>query len=226
MDYIKGTYKILKESSAEARKYVIEISGKKFVVFPNVFSPKYFKDTKFFVDNLLIRSGESFLEIGSGIGVISIFALMKGASNVVATDINPDAVKNTKENVKIHKLSKKIKVLQGDLFLPLKSSEKFDIIFWNTPFGFVKKEKLSLMEKSVFDTTYKDIRKFIKGSKKHLKENGKLLIGFSSTVGKFDLLKEILDKNNFKFKIIAETTARKGNPMGSIKLELFEAKLK
>ena len=43
--YLEGTLKILNESRKEKRKYFVNINQKKFVVYPNVFSPKYFKDT-------------------------------------------------------------------------------------------------------------------------------------------------------------------------------------
>jgi len=226
IDYIEGTYKILKNSAGEKQKYEIEIKGKKFIVFPNVFSPKYFRDTEFFVENLPIIKDEKFLEIGSGIGIISIFAIYNGASFVVAVDINPDAVKNTKANLKKHNLTKQADVFQSDIFSSLKKSEKFNTIFWNIPFGYVEKENLSLVEKSVFDTNYKDTKKFIDDAKKHLEKNGRLLIGFSTTIGRFDLLKKYLEDNDFQYKIIAEITAPEGNPMGPIKVELIEAKLR
>lgn len=79
-EYIK---KIEKETKD---KYNVEILGKKFVVFPDVFSPKYFRDPEFFVKELPIKNGETFLEIGCGTGIISIFAVLKGASKVVAID--------------------------------------------------------------------------------------------------------------------------------------------
>ena len=37
-------------------------------------------------------------------------------------------------------------------------------------------------------------KKFIKEAKKHLKRNGRVLIGFSSTLGKFNLIKNSLKK--------------------------------
>ncbi len=55
------------------------VLGKRFIAHPNVFSPKYFHDTKFFAENLPIKKDEDFLEIGCGTGVCSIFAAWKGA---------------------------------------------------------------------------------------------------------------------------------------------------
>src|SRR3989344_3046583 len=85
-DYIKKIEKETKET------HNVEMLGKNFVVFPTVFSPKYFKDPEFFAKELPIKKGETFLEIGCGTGIISIFAVFKGASDVVAIDINPKSV--------------------------------------------------------------------------------------------------------------------------------------
>ena len=45
-EYIEGTAKVLRESEKESEKYEVEILGRKFVFYPNVFSPKYFFDTE------------------------------------------------------------------------------------------------------------------------------------------------------------------------------------
>ena len=60
IDYMKGTEKILKESQREKEKYFFEILGKKFIIYPGVFSPKYFSDTCFFAEKIPIRKGETF----------------------------------------------------------------------------------------------------------------------------------------------------------------------
>ncbi len=140
---LEGTLKILKESQKEIQKYEVVIDKNKFIVYPNVFSPKYFNDTEFFAKEIPIKKGDEFLEIGCGTGIISVFACWKGAKNVVAVDINPSAVKNTKDNAKLHNLGNKINAVQGDIFNSLKD-EKFDVIFWNVPFAFTKNRNPSL----------------------------------------------------------------------------------
>src|SRR5687768_3552272 len=101
-DYIEGTGKVLQKSKNETNPYHVAVLGREFIVYPNVFSPKYFRDTELFAKNLPIRQGEELLEVGSGSGVISIMAIYHGAKKVVAIDINPDAVKNTEANIKLH----------------------------------------------------------------------------------------------------------------------------
>jgi release factor glutamine methyltransferase len=73
-DYIEGTRKLLQHSSRETEPYNVTVSGRSFIVLPNVFSPKYFNDTELFANNLPVVHGEEMLEIGPGTGVISIIA--------------------------------------------------------------------------------------------------------------------------------------------------------
>ena len=217
--YLEGTAGILRKSQKEKKKYYTKILGKRFVVYPNVFSPKYFKDTEFFAKEIPIKKGEEFLEIGCGTGIISIFVALKGASKILAVDINSNAVKNAKENAKLHKVEKKLKVLYGDLFQPIRKGAKFNSIFWNTPFGYVKR-KVSMLERAVFDPGYKATKRFITESKKYLKKDGRLLIGFSSTLGHLNLLKKLLKREGYKMKLIKEKKSKEKYP---VKFQLYEA---
>jgi len=53
------------------------------------------------------------LDVGCGSGILSIFAAKRGASEVVAVDIDPLAVEETLENAELNKVKGKIKALQG-----------------------------------------------------------------------------------------------------------------
>ena len=220
--YLDGTSLVLEESQQEKENYLVNILGREFIVYPNVFSPKYFYDTEFFAKEISINDGERFLEIGCGTGVISIFAALKGASEVMAIDINPSAVKNTQDNIKRHKLTHKMKVMQGNVYQPLSEDEKFDIIFSNTPFGYTVRKKLSLLERATFDTNYETHKKIIWGAKVHLNPGGKLLIGYSRTLGDLDLLKSILYDAGFAVKLLAEIESIETLP---VIFDLYEAKL-
>lgn len=103
-----GTESLLEQIRSEHESYTTTIEGKEFIVFPNVYSPKYSNGTAIFAKNFPYRRDENILEIGSGIGAISILAAYNGARKVVATDINPDAVRNTQTNITLHHMEEKV----------------------------------------------------------------------------------------------------------------------
>lgn len=222
-DYVEGTRQILEESKKEKEQYLATVCGREFVVKPNVFSPKYFFDTELFAEHFPIREGEEILEIGPGTGAISITEALRGAGKVLAIDINPDAVANTDENIKKYELQEKVEVRQGDLYSALKEREKFDTIFWNTPFGLIDEGEITDLEKAVYDPGYKATERFIKEAKSHLKESGRVLIGFSTTLGKLDLIKKFCEEAGFELELIFEAESQEVHP---VKFEIFEARPK
>ncbi|EKE25356.1 MAG: N-methyl-transferase [uncultured bacterium] len=222
-DYVEGTRKVLEDSKKEEEPYTVTVCGREFKVLPNVFSPKYFFDTELFAENFPLVEGEEILEIGPGTGAISITEALRGAEKVLAIDINPAAVANTRANIEKHKLNEKVEVRQGDLYDALKEGEKFDTIFWNTPFGLIEEGEISDLEKAVYDPDYKATERFIKEAKSHLKENGRVLIGFSTTLGKLELIHKFCEESNLELRLIFEAKSQEVHP---VKFEIFEAKPK
>lgn len=220
-DYLDGTKQVLEESKKEKAPYSVEVLGKKFIVYPDVFSPKYFHDTEIFASHVPITPGQSFLEIGPGTGVISITAANKGAQRVVGIDINPRAVVNTHANILAHHLEDQVSVRRGDVYSALTEYEKFDTIFWNVPFGLVLDNELSDLEKSIYSPGYESIERFIKEAKRHLNPFGKLLIGFSSTLGRLELVQKFCDEAGLALKLLYKEESEEVHP---VKFELFEAK--
>ncbi|MEK7068345.1 MAG: methyltransferase [Patescibacteria group bacterium] len=219
-EYLEGTRAILKKSQENGTPYIAMVAGREFLVYPNVFSPKYFNDTELFAEHLPVRKDSELLEIGPGTGAVSITALYKGAGRVVAIDINPDAVRNTQENIKKHAFSDKMDVREGDLYDGLKEGEKFDAIFWNTPFGLVQEPQLTDLEKAVWDVGYRSTERFVKEASQHLKPGGKLYIGFSSTLGKIDLLTKFAKEAGYRLVTIYEAESTEIHP---VRFEIFEA---
>ena len=130
--YIVGrTYKpFLVKYLAKTRVYryrniVLEIP-------PEVFHPRFFFSTRLLLNyvNGLDLVQKSFLELGAGSGLISIYASKKAAI-VTATDINPVAVKTLVKNRLLNQVS--FDVVQSDLFDEL-AGKRFDIIAINPPY--------------------------------------------------------------------------------------------
>lgn len=194
-------YQKLKEIKSKRK---IRVLGKKFLVLPRIFAPT-------FPDPILLAKAvkketkkEDFvLDLGTGTGIQGIFAAEK-ASKIIATDINPLALKCAKFNIKKHKLNKKIKVLRSDLFDKIK--DKFDLIIFNPPFRWFKPR--DMLEKGELDENYATLRKFFSEVKNHLKKNGRILLVFSNS-GDIKYLERLIKLNRFKAKTLLKQ--RKNN---------------
>lgn len=173
--------KILEQSSQEKQPYLVHILEKDFIVFPQVFSPKYLGSTSLFTRNIPFRAGESFLEIGCGTGITAVMAAKHGAGKVVAVDINPQAVENTIANSELHGVNDVVDVRLSDMFSAIQPGERFEMIYWNMPFIYVGKgySFRNMLERSVFDPGYKSTKAFLRQAPRYLTEGGRLLIGFS-----------------------------------------------
>ncbi len=114
-----------------------EIEGVPLLVLPEVFNPVLFR-----TGALLARSvaalppagwaGLNVLDLGTGAGAGAIFAARRGA-RVLATDLNPEAVRNARLNALLNELEDRIETVQGDLFGPA-AGQQFDRILFNPPF--------------------------------------------------------------------------------------------
>lgn len=107
-------------------------------VHPEVFPPHLTFSTKIllsFIKNIEVKN-KSFLELGCGSGIISLFAAKKGAE-VFATDINKKALSFLEKNASKNNLS--LTIIESDLFENLEG-KSFDYIIINPPY-YPKKAK-------------------------------------------------------------------------------------
>jgi release factor glutamine methyltransferase len=101
-----------------------------FTVEPEVYEPA--EDTFLLADNLDVHEGERVLELGTGCGLLAILAAKAGA-RVLATDVNPAALRCARKNARAHDVEKRIEFRLGDLFEPV-NDERFDLIIFNPPY--------------------------------------------------------------------------------------------
>lgn len=141
-----------------------------------------------------IESRDRFLEIGVGTGLLSIVAVQHGAE-VVATDINPNALKCARKNAELNEVTLTLK--KSDLFQNIQHT--FDMIVFNPPYLPAIKEDVHLsssMRKALVggNTGNEIALKFINTVGNYLTSNGLAFLTASSRGGKQEIINNLKDK--------------------------------
>jgi release factor glutamine methyltransferase len=156
-------------------------------------------------ENLNVRFNEKVLDVGTGCGILAILASEK-ASNVIATDVNPHAVKCAQLNVQINGKAKKVEVRTGNLFDPVKTSESFDLIIFNPPYLPVKKTNSNHWIEDSWNGGAEGrevIDDFLDEAPAHLNDDGRIAL-LLSTLSDRGETKRKLEEAGLKMEVISE----------------------
>lgn len=209
-------------SQQEKFPYEFEVNGLSFVAHAGVFTPKYFPGVEMYNRWLRPGPGADVLEIGTGTGVVAVFAALAGARRVVATDVNPAAVANARVNVARHGLEGRVDVRHGDVFDPIRPDERFDLVFWSFPWLWVESDvQLTDLQKACVDPGYQAARRYITQGTRLLAPGGRLTLGISTAVVRYDLIQEIAAEAGLDARIVEHDEIADPLPT-SIPLELVE----
>ena len=158
---------------------MIEHKGLIIYTHPEVYEPA--EDTFLLVENLDIKTKDEVLEIGTGTGLVAMYAAQR-SNRVVATDINENAIKCTIKNAITNHIYN-IELKEGNLFEPI-NGQKFDLILFNTPYlPTSEEEKLEDNLNTAFDGGLdgrETIDAFIDQVKDYLKDEGRIQLVQSS----------------------------------------------
>ena len=160
-------------------------------------------DTFLLAENLEIKEGQSVLEIGTGSGLVSMYASLL-SDDVTATDINYNALELAEKNFKLNNINT-IKLEFGDLFEPVKD-KKFDVILFNTPYlptdsDDIINDDLNYAFDGGLDGR-KVIDRFINDVSNHLNDKGIVQI-IQSSLSDNDRTLHMFDRNGFIAEIAA-----------------------
>ncbi len=176
-----------------------KIRGKIFYFSPHVFSPQFFVfSSTLFANHLFVPKGANVLDLGTGSGILAIFAAER-ANQVIATDISPYAIENARINVKINKLSHKIKLHRGYLFRPI--HEKYDVILFNPPY-FPIKPKTYREAAWCCGENYVLLKRFLAKVRNYLTSKGIIQISLSSYMD-LNYLRKLFKKNKLRPILVA-----------------------
>lgn len=190
MDILLQRLRKILQNHKQLTKQKIQINGKYFWIYPQVFNPRNGKISLVLLDHLSIKKNDVVLDVGTGCGMYGIFSLYRGATKAVLTDISPYAVRCAKKNIQMHKMQDKAEIRRGSMFAPVKKEELFDVIITNPPF-FREGKKIkahTYLERCFFDKRRGFMYSFLRDAQKHLKENGKILMSY----GKSGFVKDLL----------------------------------
>ena len=114
------------------------VNGRPLLVLPEVFNPALFASGALLAREIsrrgeLLPPGSRVLDLGTGSGIGAIAAAGR-AQAVVASDINPQAVRCARINVLLNQVEQRVEVRCGDLFAPLRPGERFDVVLFNPPY--------------------------------------------------------------------------------------------
>lgn len=187
------------------RRLVIEeIDGVPLMVLPDVFNPLLLRTGAFLARALnawpMLSDNALVLDMGTGSGVGAVFAARRGAQ-VVAVDINPEAVRCARINAMLNQLEDCIDVHHGDLMEPLDSQYDgaFDLVLFNPPF-YIGKPRHHLD----FAWRGEDVfERFAKGLSRVLKPRGQALVVFSSD-GDWEPLEKAFVVHGFHTEVVEQ----------------------
>ncbi|MDO5814242.1 MAG: class I SAM-dependent methyltransferase [Methanobrevibacter sp.] len=183
----------------------------------NVYVPA--EDSYLLADNLEIKKGQSVLEIGTGSGIVAMYA-SRLTDRITVTDINFDACELAGKNFQENNIEN-VEILFGNMFEPVEN-RKFDVILFNTPY--LPTEEGEVLEDTInyaFDgglNGRKVIDVFLNEAGNHLNDGGIVqliqssLSGNEETLSKLDelgFIAEIKASEHFFFEDITLINAYK-----------------
>ncbi len=141
---------------------------------------------------------KTVLEIGTGTGLLSLYALEFGAAKVVATDVNPAAVTNARYNARLLNFEDRFQARLVSLddpaaFAVIADEETFDVILSNPPW--VNRRPSRIEEFALYDESFQLMRTLLEGLRKHLNPGGRVLLAYGSVDGIRTLMRMAREMN-------------------------------
>lgn len=145
------------------------------LMHPTIYEPR--EDSEMLAKHVPSYAQGAVLEIGTGSGILAQEAL-ETADEVIAADINPEAVKHCRKTIK----DKKARFITSDLFSVV-PAKKFDLIIFNPPY---LPQDEGMDDKSLYGGKkgYETVERFLNQATGYLKTEGKVLLLFSELTGK------------------------------------------
>jgi len=167
----------------EADTYHSSIFEADILFLKGVFSPKEADELvlPYMKAHRELFEGKRVLDIGTGSGIIGLYAAKLGAKKVVATDISKEAIESTRMNAVRLNLSSIVEtrlVPESDMsaYSVIKPDESFDVIISNPPFSIDLDSDINTSRIDKGDLGFS----IIAGLEKHLDQKGCVILLYGS----------------------------------------------
>ncbi|MCZ7682953.1 MAG: methyltransferase [Sandaracinaceae bacterium] len=167
------------EAVQARRSAAVRVLGRELVVPRNVLNPKYFETSELMASCLRIGPNDAVLDVGTGSGIQAIVAAAS-AREVVATDVDPAAVRAARENCARNGVEN-VTVLEGDLFAPLAPEQRFDVILFTPPY--MDGWDDTPLARALYDPGKALLRRFLGAAARHLSDGGYVQMLYSTIAG-------------------------------------------
>ncbi len=167
----------------------------------SVLNPRLFR-TGVFLAEVVEREteeGDRVLDLGCGSGIVGLAAARAGAM-VLAIDKNPRAVRATRINAMLNRLS--VEAIESDLFERVADELRFQLIAFNPPF-FQRTQGGDLALALSDGPGLPTLDRFCAECRRHLAIGGRALIA-GSTNGALGLMRRIYEQHGLAWRTIAE----------------------
>ncbi len=190
------------------RTEVFELLGRQWDLLDDVWPPAYSPGGELHADLIPFGAMASFLEMGSGTGIMSVLAALAGCRRVLALDLNPAAVENTLRNAGRHGVADRVEARVSDLYAAVARGERFDGIYWNPPFLDAPADRLdgSLWHETMFDPDYGKLRRFLAEGARLLTPTGRIYLWFGEALGRPALIGELAADAGLAVRELHRTT--------------------
>lgn len=144
-----------------------------------------------------VSDGDRVLDMGTGSGVNAVLAAGR-ARQVLAVDINPQAIEATRRNAERNGVADRVEVRHSDVFGNVDGA--FDLIVFDPPFRwFTPRDQF---EVAMTDENYRAMTEFFRDARQYLTPTGKMLI-FFGTSGDLGYLTQLADDAGFAKEVVA-----------------------
>lgn len=144
------------------------------------------------------------LEVGTGSGLISLCCLQAGAARVVATDLNPAAVRNAVLNAEQMGFAKRFEARLVPRRSPgawtvIEPNAKFDLIVSNPPWE--NSRPASVEQFALYDPGFELLKSLITGARSRLKPNGRMWLAYGCVTA-IRRIQEVAAQENLQCRLL------------------------